>query len=142
MNAYEKAKQLLQELTGSYSADGVGLPERQFVVMGEPVVDCDLVLVAVSSISAPGEFPQNCGVPQSGSFVIVIARDCANIYDSNGETIVDEAEDVARQQAEDAEFLWQFASDYQSYTEKSWDVGFAITGGLSIVSLTLTTGID
>lgn len=144
MTPFGKATQLLGQIVAAAAAEDpvLVLPERRYSLVAEPVVDCESVIIALTGINQPEEFDANCGIPQIGSFAIIIARDCAGVADQNGVTIIERAEEVATQQARDGDFLWSFANSYREFVSKSWSVGFSITGDLSITTMLLTTGID
>lgn len=144
MTPFEKCKALQAEfeaLAAGY-ADYV-LPERRYAVLGEPVVDCESVIIALTGMVVPEGFDTTCGPPQMGTFSVVIARDCATPFDEEGVTIPTEAEALGVDQGVDGQMLWLFASRHQPFAVKPpWTIGFVITGGLMVTSLQLSTGID
>lgn len=143
MTPFAKGKDILQFLEGLAATEpGYTLPPSRYVTLSEPVVDCERVIVALSSISPMAEIDPSCGPVQIGNFIVAISRSCANIADQNGETIPSEAEAIGAIQSQDGDFLWKVATTYPAFGEKDWDLGFTITGGIAITSLTLMTGID
>lgn len=143
MTPFSKGKQILTYIEDLADNDpDFELPNSRYVTLSEPVVDCERLIIALTSIVPMEEIDPHCGPIQIGTFIIVIARACANVSDQHGETVPSEAERVGEVQSTDGEFLWNFASSYPGFAQKEWDLGFAITGGLSITSLTLMTGID
>lgn len=142
MTPLAKAKALLTLVESAADTAEVELPSQRYAVLGEPVVDCESVIIALTGVGQPDEFNVHCGVPQLGTFSIIVARGCATMYDQEGKTIPSKADAVADAQSTDSEFLWSFANGYQEYLSKTWSLGYAITGGIAITSLLLTTGID
>lgn len=142
MSPLEKAKLILLDVVGQAASAGISLPERQYAVLGNPVIDCAGVIVALTALVAPEDFDPHCGVPQLGSFTVIISRDCAAMYDEHGNTNMAKADDVSTDLSEDAQFLWDYANGYNEFVSKTWNVGFNISGGLATSSLLLTTGID
>jgi len=143
---FEKCKALqaeLESLAAGYEEAGYTLPARRYAVLGEPVIDCESVIIALTGMVVPEGYDINCGPPQLGTFSVVIARDCATPFDEEGVTIPAEAEALAVDQGVDGDMLWLFANRHQPYAAKlPWTIGFVVTGGLAVTSLQLTTGID
>lgn len=142
MTPKEKADSLLGLIQTEASAADLHLPETQYSVLGEPVIDCASVIVALTDIVHVAGYPEGCGAPQLGTFVIAITRDCSIMFDPNGNTIPDKADEVATIMSLDSDFLWDWANGYNHYISKSWTMGYTLTGGIGIVSMSLTTGID
>lgn len=142
--AYDTATALLASLVSDAATESLTLPTVQYVVTGEPVVDCPSVIVALTGINIPEGFTNaiHCAPPQLGSFDVIIARDCGTQFTPDGSTIPSAADTIAAAAAADGDFLWGWASRYAEVVDKTWELGFVTTGGLAITSLLLTTGVQ
>lgn len=142
MTPYEKAEQILDQLVTAAAAAGVVLPERRYALVAEPVVDCESVIIALTGVTQPELFDPSCGVPQLGTFSVIIARDCAGTANQDGTTNIERATVASAAQAIDGDLLWSFANGYQEFVSKTWNIGYVVTGDLAITSMLFTTGID
>lgn len=150
MTPFEKAQQLLQSLVDYGDAKvssgdwpGYSLPTIQYAQMGEPVVACELVTVAGSTVVPHAAYgPVDCNASQLGTFFVIIARDCANISDNDGITIPEVAEEVSALIDRDGQLLWDWAANLDDYLSKEWSVAWALVGATGVTTLQLVTGID
>lgn len=142
MTPYAFGQSLLSQLQSLALSEGVTLPTPAYTVLAEPVIDCASTIVALTGMEQSGDPSLDfCGSPQYGTYNIIIARECAVVFDDNGYTDVTAAGTVSTQLSTDGELLWSFANQLDDYLIKTWSVGFVIEGGLSVASLLLTTGI-
>lgn len=144
MTPYEKAQQLSALIVDKATDDGLDLPSSRQILSAEPVVAEECFLIALTELAIPEEFAPDgfCAAPQLATFDIIIARDCSATFNDDGTTNIAAAAVVAEANAADADFLWEWANQYDPYLEKEWSIGFANTGAVSITSMQFTTGVD
>lgn len=144
MNLYEKAQHILDAIIAEAAVQDVALPEAQYAQLGTPVIACPLVTVATAAPLSPVEEtgPTKCNASQVATFQCIIARACGWTSDSTGADDPDAIASVSAQIAADVEIMWAAASAYNGYLVKNWSVAWEISGGMSFVTLTLSTGVD
>lgn len=143
MTPFQKAQQLLEELETEALAAFIELPHMRYAQMGTPVIACDLATVACTTI-APDEAsgPEKCNASQMATFLVVIARACAWTGNDDGTDDPAVVEEVSAVIAQDIDLLWTVANNYTAFLSKRWSVAWELTGGLAIVTMTITTGVD
>ena len=122
----------------------VAIPEMSFSKMGEQVIACESLIFAATDLAAQPLFDEQggrCGDIQVGTYVITSARDCAYEMEEDGTDNVEEVTAISKQIDHDGDCLWDRALSIDEYMAKDFSLGFAITGGLAISSLQLTTGV-
>lgn len=149
MNAYTKAQQLLALIVAEAlpKEPDYSLPTNQYARVGTAVVSCASVQVAALDMqtegAALGVLTVDCNdAIQLSSFACIISRDCGWEANEDGSDNLEAVAAVSAMGAEDADFLWTWANNYDEYISKAFSVGWSITGGILITTLTLTTGID
>lgn len=149
MNSYEKAQQLLELIVSEAlpMEPGFSLPTLQYARVGTAVVSCGCVQVAALDMAtdgaALGQLIVRCDdAIQMSNFACIIARDCSWTANDDGSDDPAEVAAMSVKAAADADFLWSWAQHYNEFYSKAFSVGWLITGGLLITTLTLTTGID
>lgn len=146
MTPLAKARELLTELNAFAITQPVpvDLPSRQYAQLGEPVVDCASVIVALTAMEPHPLTEVGCSPVQLGTFQLLIIRSCSWVVDNDsGITDVDSMTDVADTADTDGQLLWAFADQLDEFVSKEWSVGWALTdAGLGVSSLQLSTGID
>lgn len=149
MSPYEKAKAILAELearAAAVSPEPLDLPSVRYAQIGAPqTVTCASLIVGTATIAADGadDFEDiRCDAIQLGTFVLIYALDCSWVANDDGtDNPVKVAEASERMDAA-GNFLWAYANELDPYLSKEWSMAYALTGGLGIATLTLTTGID
>lgn len=72
------ADQIMEKVIDVFAVAGVPLPDRKLITVGEPVHDCEELVVVFASLSkgAPGseEEVQRCDAATSGSFQVHLVR--------------------------------------------------------------------
>lgn len=146
MTPLEKAKDILKQINARADESGLRLPSMQLAKLSPtpPVIACEELLVAITAITLPDEtFEPDCNPARLATFVIILARACAQ--EADPQTGVDIPENVRTIHAgldRDSDFLWDWAAEYDYYLSKTWDMAWGLEGGLAVSTLTLTTGID
>lgn len=107
-------------------------PATAFAQVGTQVVDCESLIVAVTSLDK-SSLP-NCDCGRVTVFV-TLARDCANESNPDGTNNLEVISSVSQQIDEDGTALHAVG---QEYVESEWSVGWTIEGGIAITSLQLT----
>lgn len=144
MTPWGKADALLKDLVAAAGIAHLPLPERQYAQLGEPVVACAAVQVALTGLEQAGpEYqPQACDTSQVGTFVVIIARDCAVVFNDDGTDDPKLVVDASQDMSEDGDFLWVWAESVPTFITKTLSLGWILEGGLSITSVSMTLGID
>lgn len=145
MTPWGKADSLLKDLISAAGVAHLSLPERRYAQLGEPVVACAAVQVALTGLEQAGpEYqPQaGCVTAQVGTFVVIIARDCAVVFNDDGTDDPKLVVDVSQDMSEDGDFLWNWANEVETFITKTMSLSWILEGGLSITSVSMTLGVD
>lgn len=122
----------------------LAVPESSYAKMGDPVIATESFIVASTNVDATPLFDEQggrCGYIQVGTYVIALSRDCAYEMNDDGSDNVEEVKRISNQIDRDGDALWDWALTIDGYMSKDFSLGFALTGGLAITSLQLTTGV-
>lgn len=141
----DRARSLLSDLVDFADARSLGLPSQRYVQIGDPVRDCESVIVALTVLAPDAGYdPLTCVAPRTSTFLVEIIRACAVTYDSNGNTIPHLVEEVSEIGANDGQLLDDFAREsIDGWTTKStWSVIWSLAeSGLQVASLRITIGV-
>jgi len=107
-------------------------PATAFAQVGTQVVDCESLIVAVTSLDKSALPNCDCG---RVTVIVTLARDCANESNPDGTNNLEVISSVSEQIDEDGASLRAVG---QEYVESEWSVGWTIEGGIAITSLQLT----
>lgn len=107
-------------------------PPTAFAQVGTQVVDCESIIVAVTSLDKSAMSGCDCG---RVTVVVTVARDCANESNPDGTNNLEVINHVSQQIDNDGIALRQVGFEY---VESEWTVGWSIEGGIAISSLQLT----
>jgi hypothetical protein len=106
----DRAKSLRDEFVDYANSQGIGLPSKRYVQVGEIVRDCEAVIVSVNGLGPePTIDPVKCASPSSATFLLDIVRGCAVVSDRAGRSIPDAVEAVSEIAAVDGQLLDNFA---------------------------------
>ena len=131
-----------QELLDDLKARVLSAPANSYAQLGPPIIDCESIIVAATGADGqPLSGVPNCDIAQIGTYSVSIARDCSDVANEDGTTDVTALNKVSEQQDTDAKSLWEWAEGLDFFITKSFSVGWVITGGLAITTLTLTIGV-
>ena len=149
MSPYEKAQAILADLVARAAAESPEprvLPSIQYAQIGAPrTVTCESLVVGAATVAADGADDSEsimCDAIQVGTFMLVYALDCSWTSDEDGTDNPELVAEVSGRVDAAGDFLWAYANELDPFLSKEWSLGFTMTGGLGIATLTLTTGID
>ncbi len=128
MTPFELAESVLESVLDELN----DAPATAFARVGTAVIDCESVIVAVTSVDK-SPLP-NCDCGRATIFATV-ARDCANEAYPDGTNNLEVINEVSA--LIDADGL-SLRSVGQAYVEADWAVNWTIEGGIAITSLQLT----
>ena len=135
---WQYGKVLLESLEGWV----VPLPDERFAQVGGQVVSCESLIVATTGANSQEMLgaPQ-CDVIQVATYEVTVARECSDMSNNDGTNDQPAIAAVSAQMDQDGDALWRWAQQLEFYWVKSFDLGWVITGGLGITSLSLTVGV-
>jgi len=143
---------IVSRVEASFDEYAVGLPNRRYWTMGQPVVDCDQVVVYFINafLGTPGEeVPQpyrGNSIPRSATIGISIAREVPTVGVNGRPPSPEKIQEYSAQSAIDAWVLMESAKKIDMWDESggfgpgvvvSIDVG-APEGGFQLVNMQLT----
>jgi hypothetical protein len=118
------------------------VPERQWSQVGvNVVVDCEAIIVSagdVQLVPIDSRGGSSCGYFEQASYMFIVAYDCATVYDNDGLTIPAVMEDVSQTLELAGKVLGQIANDITAssiMTPNPWSIGYAMDGGIGVVTL-------
>jgi len=140
MTPLEYAQEVLKLAEQQLIADDVAVPGRTWAQLGQVVLECEALVASVPTANS-FDLGDNCAAGQVATVLVSIARDCANVFDDDGVTIIPAQEQISAQQDADGQALWDLAQQLETIYVKTWSIDYVITGNLAITTLSLTIGI-
>lgn len=147
---------ILDRIVGGFESYGVGLPERRYWLIGQPVHDCEQVTVSFTQayIGPPGDQasePQNCNQPRTAQLSIEVVR-CVPTFNSTKNRIPEASkiQESAKKQVVDAWVLLDIASSLDTWDNDLPGRGLGViatvevgqaSGGFQATVLQLTVAI-
>ncbi len=144
---------VLERVEAVFQSYNVNLPERRYWTMGQPVVDCEQLVVSflqmyLGSPGAQAGEPQRCHVPRSATMTISIAR-ATPIVSQNGRPPSPEKIKAASEiLALDAWVLMESINLIDQWDATGYGVGVIATlevttpeGGFQTTDLTITMAV-
>jgi hypothetical protein len=126
-----------QDVLNTAANELVDAPQTQYAQLGTQVVDCESLIVAATNVSeSPND--TNCSSGQV-TFVVTLARDCANVANRDGTTDVDALSTVNAVLERDGAALRAIADLYLEATDRS--VAWTYEGGIAVTSMQMTVPI-
>lgn len=144
MTPLEKGQQILDAIADEADGRGIPLPSLRYVRVGAPVLACEAVIVGfVNTLPAPSELvPFDCGAVELATFIVTVGLDCSAAVNEDGSDNVGQMMAVSERAQDVGEVLWSFARDFDAFVSKEWNVTYGVLGGMSYITLQLTTGVD
>jgi hypothetical protein len=146
-------QKVLDRVVTAYASYNMPLPTRRYYTFGDPVMDCEQVVVTFiqAYIGAPGDeanAPRRASDPRSATLNITVSR-AIPVVGVNGRPPTAEAiQSGSEIIAYDAYILLDSASKFDTWEEVGFGIGVIATievkapeGGIQTTSLTVTTAI-
>jgi hypothetical protein len=141
---------IVERVESVFSSYNVTLPNRRYWTMGQPVVDCDQMVVSFVQmyLGPPGQeitLPQKCNVPRSATVLISIARQVPVVGVNGRPPTAEKIESASSQTAIDSWVLMESIRQFDMWDDSGYGPGVIATlevsppeGGYQIASLQLT----
>lgn len=143
MTPLSKAQQILNGVEATAAGMSVAMPRLRYAQLATQVVSVESVIVAATSMEPDAAYgPLECNASQLATFVVSWALDCSWVSNDDGTDDPTRVAEASARMDTVAEVLWEFASGLDAFLSKQWSIGWAFIGGLGIVTLQLTTGVD
>ena len=141
---------IVERVESVFSSYSVTLPNRRYWTMGQPVVDCDQLVVSFVQmyLGTPGQelsLPQKCNVPRSATVLISIARQVPVVGANGRPPTAEKIEASSAQTAIDAWVLMESIRQFDMWDDTGYGPGVIATlevsppeGGFQLATLQLT----
>jgi hypothetical protein len=141
---------IVERVESAFSSYGVALPNRRYWTMGQPVIDCDQMVVSFVQmyLGTPGQEisqPQRCNVPRSATVLISIAREVPVVGVNGRPPSPEKIEAASGYSAIDSWVLMESIRLFDMWEEGGYGPGVIATlevsppeGGFQLTSLQLT----
>ena len=146
-------QKVLDRVVKAYASYNMPLPSRRYYTFGDPVMDCEQVVVTFiqAYIGTPGDeatAPRRASDPRTATLNITVSRKIP-VVGANGRPPTAEAiQDAAEITAYDAYILLDSAAKFDTWEDEGYGIGVIATvdvkapeGGIQTTSLTVTTAI-
>ena len=144
---------VLERVQSVFQSYNVGLPARQYWMMGQPAIDCEQLVIVFQQLylGPPGAQvgdPQRCHVPRSATITIALSR-ATPITQQNGRPPTPERIEAASEVlAVDAWVLMESVNQLDQWDDTGYGVGVIATldvsppeGGFQTTSMTITMAV-
>lgn len=141
---------IIERVETVFASYNVTLPNRRYWTMGQPVVDCDQLVVSFVQmyLGTPGQEvtqPQRCNVPRSATLLISIARQVPVVGVNGRPPSPEKIQEASSQSSIDAWVLMESVRLFDMWDTSGYGPGVIATlevsppeGGFQITSLQLT----
>lgn len=144
---------VLERAVAGFESYNVPLPNRRYWTMGQPIIDCEQLVVAFIQmyLGPPGDEaarPHKCNSPRSAVLQVSISRSIPVVGNHGKAPTPEKIQEGAQISAVDAWTLMQIAADLDGWDEASFGLGVISTveapvaeGGLQVINMQLTVGV-
>ncbi len=144
---------VVERVENTFQSYNVNLPNRRYWTLGQPVIDCDQLVVSFIQmyLGAPGDeasTPQRCNVPRSAVLSISIAREVPTVGVNGRPPSPERIQDAAAQSAIDAWVLMESVRQFDMWDGTGFGLGVIATvdvtppeGGFQAVNMQLTLSV-
>ena len=144
---------ILEKVCSVFQSYNVPLPGRQYWTMGNPVIDCEQVVVSLNSVylGPPGQQmnePTRCNMPRTATVNISIARTFPVVGQNGRPPSANKIEQASYAAAVDAWVLMESLRLFDQWDDGSYGLGVIASaeliepeGGFQIVNMELTLAV-
>ncbi len=144
---------VLERVENVFQSYNVPLPNRRYWTIGEPIVDCEQVVVSFMQmyLGTPGDEaqqPQRCNVPRSVSIVISISREVPVVGQNGRPPTPQKITEGSHLATVDAWVLMEAIREFDMWDDSGYGLGVIATleisgaeGGFQTVGLQLTMAV-
>lgn len=141
---------VLQRVESVFTSYNVPIPTRSYWTMGQPVIDCEQLVVSFIQmyLGTPGDqaaTPQKCEMPRTAVLTISIARPIPVVGQNGRAPSADKIEEGSAISAVDAWVLMESMKELEPWDETSLGMGVIATvdapqqeGGFSVVNMQIS----
>jgi hypothetical protein len=141
---------IVERVESVFASYSVNLPNRRYWTMGQPVIDCDQMVVSFVQmiLGTPGQEitqPQRCNVPRSATVLISIAREIPIVGVNGRPPSPEKIQAASGQSGVDAWVLMESIRQFDQWDNSGYGPGVIATlevsppeGGFQVTSLQLT----
>lgn len=141
---------VLERVEGVFTSYNVPLPSRRYWTMGQPVIDCEQLVISFIQmyLGTPGDqasTPQKCEMPRTAVFVVSIARPIPVVGQNGRAPSAEKIEEGSAISAVDAWVLMESMKALEPWDETSLGMGVIATvdspqtdGGFSVVNMQIS----
>lgn len=146
-------EEVLARVVSSYASFNMELPTRRYFTAGDPVLDCEQVVVTYLQmyIGAPGNEasqPSRCSDPRSVTLNVIVSRAIPVVSVNGRPPAADAIQDAGVIVAYDSYILLDCAAQFDTWDASGYGMGVIATidvrngeGGLQSTVLTVTMAI-
>jgi hypothetical protein len=144
---------VLTQVVASYASYTMPLPLRRYYTLGQPVVDCEQVVVSFVQmyVGSPGDEatqPRRCSDPRSATINVSVSRAVPVVGQNGRPPSAETIENASEIAAYDAWILLDSAAQLDTWESSGFGLGVIATvevqapeGGFQTVTLTLTAAV-
>lgn len=144
---------IIERIQRVFQSYNVNLPNRCYWTFGQPVIDCEQVVVSFIQmyLGSPGDEaaqPQRCNVPRSAVISIQIARPVPIVGQNGRPPSPEKIEEAASYSAIDAWVLMECIREFDMWDNTGYGLGVIATlditppeGGFQSVNMQLTMAV-
>lgn len=144
---------IVERVAAIYQSYNVPLPKRQYWTFGQPVVDCEQMVVALQQmyLGPPGDQasrPQRCNTVRTAVMNIMIAREAPTIGMNGRPPTAEQIEKSGYMTAVDSWVLMESLNLLDQWDDTGYGVGVIATleapgpeGGYQVVNLQVTMAV-
>lgn len=146
-------EKVLDRVVSAYSSYNMPLPSRRYYTFGDPVMDCEQVVVTFiqAYVGAPGDeanIPRRASDPRTATINITVSRKIPVVGVNGRPPSAEDIQSASEITAYDAYILLDSAAKFDTWEDTGFGIGVIATvdvkapeGGLQTTSLTVTTAI-
>jgi len=144
----------LERVTSVFQSYNAPLPNRQYWTLGTPTIDCDQVVVSLSSLylgppGSPVGEPQRCHMPRTAVLTISIARSVPTVGQNGRAPSGEKIEQASKMSAIDAWILMESINLFDQWDSNGgYGLGVIATvdvaepeGGFQVVTMEVTLAV-
>jgi hypothetical protein len=144
---------VLTQVVASYASYTMPLPLRRYYTLGQPVVDCEQVVVSFVQmyVGSPGDEatqPRRCSDPRSATINVSVSRAVPVVGQNGRPPSAETIESASEIATYDAWILLDSAAQLDTWESSGFGLGVIATvevqapeGGFQTVTLTLTAAV-
>lgn len=144
---------ILERIQTVFQSYNVSLPGRQYWTIGQPVIDCEQLVVSFIQmyLGAPGDeatTPQRCHMPRSAVVSISVVRSAPIVGQNGRPPSAHQIQAGSGQTAVDAWVLMESIRQFDMWDDTGYGLGVIATvdvsppeGGFQSVNMQLTLGV-